>query len=476
MENLRHTQGFAGWLDKFFSISARRSTIRREVVGGLVTFFSMAYILIVNPLMLSGIDGGINEIPGITTMNFDSIFMATALAAALTTILMGVFAKLPLALAPGMGLNAFFTYNVAYFGMGLGWEKALAVVFVSGVLFLAISATGVRSKALNAIPKSIKAAMGAGIGFFIAFIGFKNAGIVQSNGATFVSIGDLTDPGVILGLAGIIIMIILFFLKVKGYMIIALISTLAIGIIMKQAGLTSNDAFALPDLGGLQNGWGGNWGSLNDTFGKAFGQVGNVIATTSGWIAIIVFLFVDFFDTAGTIVAAGTEAGLLSIDGNVENAEKALMVDAIGTIGGSILGTSTITTFVESNTGIAQGARTGLSSVVVGLLFFISIFISPIFGLFTGATTALALVGVGMLMISHLKDIDWEDKVITFTSFIIIILMVLTFAVYWGIVFGFIIYTISMIASKRHKEVQPAMYGLTVLSIMFIVFEVLANR
>lgn len=459
-------------LDSYFGITAKGSTFKKEIMGGLITFISMAYILIVNPFMLSGIEGGLTEIEGIKLMSFDAVFMATAISAAATTLLMGIFAKLPLALAPGMGLNAFFTYNVAYFGMGLGWEKALAVVLMSGVLFLVISLTGIRKKALNAIPKSIKAAIAAGIGFFIAFIGFKNAGIVVSNEATIVSIGDLTDPGVIIAFAGILLMTVLFFLKIKGYMFISMVAVLLIGLILSVTGVKTNDPHALPNWSSLSSGWGGNWAALGTTIGKSVVNIIPAISSVSGWIAILVFLFIDFFDTAGTLVAAGNAAGLINKDGEIDGSEKALLVDAIGTIGGAVLGTSSVTAFVESNTGITQGARTGFASVITGLLFFLSIFISPIFSLFTGTITTLALVGVGMLMISELEEIDWKDYVITFTTFIVIIGMLITFAIHWGIVFGFIFYTISMLASKRHKEVSLPMYGLAIFSVLFVVIEI----
>lgn len=465
-------KGVAKTLDTYFGVSARNSTFKREILGGVITFLSMAYILVVNPLMLSGGEVGLTE----NTMNFNAVFMATAISAAATTLLMGIMAKLPLALAPGMGVNAFFTYNVAYFGMGLGWEIALSVVLLSGVLFLIVSLTGLRKKALNAIPKSIKAAIGAGIGFFIAFIGLKNANVVVSSDETIVKIGDFTDLGVILAIAGILLMVVLFFLKIKGYMFIAMIAMLIIGLIMKSAGATTADPYALPNWDNLKSGWGGDWTSLGQTIGKAVINIWPAMSSISGWIAILIFLFIDFFDTAGTFVAAGNTVELLNDKGEMVGADKALLVDAIGTIGGAVLGTSTVTTFVESNTGIAQGARTGLSAVVTGFMFFISIFISPLFTLFTGTITSLALVGVGMLMISDLENIEWKDHVMTFTTFIVVIGMILTFAIHWGIVFGFIFYVISMLASKRWKEIPKPMYGLAAFSVAFIVVEIIITK
>ena len=459
---------FASKINSFFKIEERGSTITKEVLGGLTIFLAMIYVLPVNADMLS-----------ITGMNFGAVFAATAIAAAFASIMMGVFANYPIGLASGMGVNAFFTFT-AVGTLGFSWQEALAAVLVSGVLFLVISLTGLRRKVINAIPKNLKIAVGAGIGFFIAFIGFKNAGIIV-DGATYVQLGDLSQPTVFLSLFGIILVFVLHSLKLKiskFAIIISIVVTGLLGVILGAIfpGLTD----VMPSMGGSNL---GAVAALKDTFGQAFIALPSLLSNPVSYAVIFTFLFIDFFDTTGTLVAVGHDAGLLNKEGELIGGERALVADAAGTILGAIVGTSTVTSYVESTTGIKQGARTGLSATVVGLLFLLALLFFPLFS-FVGSifvsvsgsvipvspATSLALVFVGALMVSQLKEIDWKDNVAVMTTFIVIIIMVLSFSIAEGIGFGFIFYVIMMLASRRSKEVDPVMF---ILAGLFVVYYIL---
>ncbi len=452
-------------INNFFKIKERGSTFRVEVIAGLVTFLAMVYILPVNAGMLSD-----------TGMPYGGVFLATAIAAIIATMIMGIWANYPVALASGMGVNAFFAYTVASeFGYGLSWEEALSTVLIAGILFLIVSLTGLRRKIINAIPKNLKYAVGAGIGFFIAFIGLKNSGIIgwDQYGATFVQIGDFGKPATILAIFGLLVAIALIAMKnkvSKFAIIIAILVTAVVGLIV---GLILKDAEALPRF---QTGDGffsyfKELGSIKDIFAKSITNVPKVVKNPTAWIIIFTFLFVDFFDTAGTLMAVGTEAGLVDENGELVDGEKALLADSVGTVAGAVLGTSTVTSFVESGTGIESGGRTGLASVVTALLFGLAILLYPIFGIIAGspAVTAMALIVVGGLMAKQLKFIDWDDIVIAIPAFITIIFMLLTFSIAEGIAAGFIVYVITMVASKRYKEVHPIMYGLGALFVAFFV-------
>lgn len=448
-------------LNKYFKISERGSTISKELIGGLTIFLAMVYVLPVNADMLSQ-----------TGMSFAAVFAATAIAAAIASLIMGLYANYPVGLASGMGVNAFFTYTVV-FGLGFTWEEALAAVLISGVLFLIISVTGLRRIVINAIPKNLKLAVGAGIGFFIAFIGLKNAGIITASGATFVTLGNLAHPTVLLSIFGLVLVFILYAIKKK-------ISRFAIIISIGVTGLVGVLLGLIPALQGLMPVIGGtNLGGIGDiglTFGKAFGAMGSLLSNPMAYAVIFTFLFVDFFDTAGTLVAVGHDAGLLDEKGELIDGEKALLSDAIGTVVGAVVGTSTVTSYIESTTGIEQGARTGLSATVVGLLFFVSLLFYPLFsfvgsiqvspGVFLSPVTAMALVFVGALMVSSLKDIDWSDHIVVAATFITVIMMILSYSIAEGIAFGFIFYTLMMLATKRRKEVSPVMY---VLAALFVI-------
>ncbi len=456
-------------LNKYFKISERGSTISKELIGGLTIFLAMVYVLPVNADMLSQ-----------TGMSFAAVFAATAIAAAIASLIMGLYANYPVGLASGMGVNAFFTYTVV-FGLGFAWEEALAAVLISGVLFLIISITGLRKLVINAIPKNLKLAVGAGIGFFIAFIGLKNAGVITGSGATFVTLGNLAHPTVLLSLFGLLLVFGLYALKKKVSRFTIIISIGITGLVGVLLGaIFPSLAASMPVIGGTNL---GGIGDIGLTFGKAFGALGSLLSNPLAYAVIFTFLFVDFFDTAGTLVAVGHDAGLLNEDGELIDGDKALLADAAGTIVGAIVGTSTVTSYIESTTGIESGARTGLSATVVGLLFIVSLLFYPLFsfvgsievspGVFLSPVTAMALVFVGALMVSSLKDIDWKDNIAVASTFITIIMMILSYSIAEGIAFGFIFYAIMMAVTNRRKEVSPVMYVLAALFIINFVIKYL---
>lgn len=438
----------------FFKVKERGSSLSKEVVGGLTTFLAMAYILGVNPGMLS--EGG---------MDFGAAFTATAIAAIVGTLVMGLLANLPIALAPGMGLNAFFTYTII-FGLGYSWQQALIGVLISGVCFLILSLTGVRKKVINAIPKDLKLAVGAGIGLFIAYVGLQGAGIIVSDAftdgenvfsATISMLGDLTSPTVLLAIVGLIVTIVLYILKVPGSILIGIIGTTVLGLIFGQ--IEWSGFASLP--------------SAPPIF-ELFEGFGNGVWDLRFIAVVFSLLFVDFFDTTGTIVSVGKQAGLLNDQGELINGEKALLADASATVIGALVGTSSTTAYIESLSGVEAGAKTGLANVVTALLFAAALFLSPLFGMIAGFCTAPALVFVGVLMAKQLGEIEWKDNVIAITSFLVIILMPLTYSIATGLACGFIFYPIAMIASKRAKEVNPVMYILMVFFIVYFIVTTLA--
>ncbi|MGE4571551.1 MAG: NCS2 family permease [Candidatus Izemoplasmatales bacterium] len=454
-------------LNSFFKIEERGSTITKELLGGLTIFLAMVYILPVNAGILSTGTG----------LTFGSVFAATAIAAGVASILMGLLANYPIALASGMGVNAFFTYTVVL-TLGFSAYEALAATFISGVLFLIVSLTGLRKTVINAIPKNLKLAIGAGIGFFIAFIGLKNGGIIVDHGVTFVTLGDLSHPTVLLALFGILLGFgfMAYNKKITSFAIIlSIVITGLVGVLLGlifpsladvMPGLTNENAGSISDMG--------------DVFGKAITSIPDLLSKPMAYAVIFTFLFIDFFDTSGTLVAVGHDANLFDANGELINGEKALVADATGTIVGSIFGTSTVTSFIESSTGIKQGARTGLSATVVGVLFLLSLLIYPAFG-FVGdvnglsPVTAVALVYVGALMISSLKEIDWNDHVIVPVTFITVMIMLLAYSIHDGIAFGFIFYTLMMLIAGRKKELNLTIYILAALFVInyFIYFVII---
>jgi len=453
-------------LESFFAIKQHKSTIGRELLGGLVTFLAMIYILPVNSFMLAN-----------AGMSQPAVFVATALAAGFTTILMGLLGKVPVALASGMGINAFFTYTVVL-TIGFSYQEALAAVLVSGVLFILISLTGVRQMIIQAMPKSLKLAIGAGIGFFIAFIGLKNAGIIVADPfGTYVKLGDLALAPVLLSLFGIAVVLILHVNQQKlarFAIIIAMLATGALGIIL---GLIFPDlASQMPSLTTSNL---GDLAAFGGLFGQAFTGLTTLFAQPLALPVIITLLFVDFFDTAGTLVSVSQTSGLANEQGQFQSKE-AFLVDAIGTVAGAVLGTSTVTSYIESNTGIQSGARTGLASVFTGILFLLALLFYPLFGfvdaVFIGGVayspvTSLALVYVGVLMMKPLQQIEWEDPVVLVSSFFTILMMVLTFKISEGIAFGTITYALLSLFSPKRKDVHWIVYALGAFFLIYLVIE-----
>ena len=457
------------WIKTYFKLEERGSKISTELVAGLTTFLAMAYILPVNSFMLSK-----------TGMPLGGVFFATAVSAAVATLVMGFLANLPVALAPGMGLNAFFTFTVV-FGYGLSWEAALGAVLISGILFFIISVTGLRKIIINSIPVGLKFAVGAGIGFFITFIGLKNAGIIVDNPVTFVQLGDFSHPTVLLGVFGIILVVILYSMGNKFALIISIVITAIVGLLLGFMNVDMMPAYSSFGMDGV-------WTGAGETFFAAFSGFGDLFNHPEVVTIIFTMLFVDFFDTAGTLMAVGNQAGLVNDEGEIIGSDKALLADSIGTMTGALLGTSNVTSYIESATGIEQGARTGLSSVTVAVLFLLSVFLYPLLSLINGVqvgidgfgdpimyspVTAMALVMVGALMVGQLKEIDWTDKAIVIPAFLTIIFMVLTFSIALGIAVGFIFYPIVMIAQGKAKEVNKVMYALAILFVLQFILNAL---
>ncbi|WP_280770383.1 NCS2 family permease [Salipaludibacillus daqingensis] len=435
-------------MDRYFRFDEFGTNYKREILGGITTFLAMAYILFVNPSVLEP-----------TGMDTGAVYVATALAAAIGTIIMGVIARYPIALAPGMGLNAFFTYSVVL-GMGIPWETALLGVFVSGLIFIIITLVGIREFIINAIPAELKYAAGAGIGLFIAFIGLQNAGIVVGSEATLVEIGNLGNPSTLLAIFGIIITVVFMSIGLRGGIFYGMILTAIVGMIFS--------VVPLPDGSPI-----GSIPSLAPTFGAAFSPFAEMglgeIFTLQLMIVILTFLFVDFFDTAGTLYAVANQAGFVK-DNKLPRAQRALLADSSATSIGAILGTSTTTAYIESSSGIAAGARTGFASVVTGILFLVALLFSPLLVVVTASVTAPALIVVGVLMAGSLANIDWKKFEIAVPAFFTVIAMPLTYSIATGIALGFIMYPITMVCKGRYKEVHPIMYALLIVFVLYFVY------
>ncbi|AVK86291.1 guanine permease [Lysinibacillus sp. B2A1] len=438
-------------MKKYFMFDELGTNYRREFLGGFTTFLAMAYILVVNPLTLTLAD--VKDLPDALRMDYGAVFVATAVSAAIGCFIMGLLAKYPLALAPGLGLNAFFAYTVVLVN-GSPWQHALAAVFISGVFFLLLTLTGLREKLINAIPMELKLAVGAGIGLFIAFIGMQNAKIIVNNDATLVGIGNLRDPQVLLAIFGIIVTVILMVRGIKGGVFYGMVITSIVGMITGQVGLPEK-VFSAPP-------------SISPTFGALFSAFSDPSFYTLSMLSVILtFLFVDFFDNAGTLMAVANQAGLVK-DNRLPRAGKALISDSIATIVGSIFGTSTITSYVESSSGVAAGARSGFASIVTGCLFLLALFISPLLGVITSAVTAPALIIVGVLMVASLGQIAWNRFEIAVPSFLTMIMMPLTYSIATGIAVGFIFYPLTMIIKGKAKEVNPIMYVFAIIFLLYL--------
>ncbi|MFJ7936778.1 NCS2 family permease [Sporosarcina sp. NPDC096371] len=442
-------------MKKYFEFDKLGTNYRREIIGGMTTFLAMAYILVVNPLMLS-LDA-IPDLPDEMRMDKGAVFVATALAAAVGSLFMGVIARYPIGLAPGMGLNAFFAFSVVL-GLGIPWQTALTGVLCSGLIFIILSLTGLREIIINAIPTQLKFAVGAGIGLFITFLGLQNAKIIVADPNTLVTLGDLSSGPTLLAIFGLVITVIMMVRKLKGAIFYGMITTTIVGIIAGLIDLPEKIVAKVP--------------SVAPTFGAAFDAIFQDPAslfTTQFLVIVITFLFVDFFDTAGTLVAVANQAGLMK-DDKLPRAGKALLSDSLATVTGAVFGTSTTTSYIESTAGVAAGARTGFASIVTGLLFLLALFFSPLLFVITSEVTAPALIIVGVLMVSTLGNIEWTRFEIAVPAFFTIIAMPLTYSIATGIAIGFIFYPITMILSGHKKDVHPIMYGLWVIFILYFIF------
>ena len=413
-------------IESLFKLKDHKTSFRKEVLAGLATFLTMAYIMVVNPAILSE-----------TGMDFDSVFVATILASFVACLLMGILANWPVALAPGMGLNAFFTYAVV-FGMGFSWQQALAAVFCSGILFLLISLSPLRAYLINAIPKSLKFGIGAGIGLFLAIIGLKNAGIVVDNPATLVGLGDLKSAPVLLALLTFTLMIALDKLKIPGAIVISILATTIIGFIFGVAQF-QGIASAIP--------------SMSPTFLQLdFSSIGSSLFL----IVVFTILFVDFFDTAGTLTSVANLSGKIDKDGNVENIQKAVFSDSIATIVGSIFGTSNTTSYIESGAGIKEGGKTGLVAVSVGVFFLLCLFLAPLAKSIPAYATGAALVFIATFFCKNLVNIDWDDISEYSPALLAAFIMPLTYSISNGIALAFIVYVVAKAISGKMSDLNPA--------------------
>ena len=442
-------------LDNYFNFKENGTDFKTEILAGITTFLAMAYILGVNPTMLA--DGG---------MPASGVFFATALSSGIACIIMGIVSKYPVGLAPGMGLNALFTYTIIL-EMGNTWETALAAVFVSSIVFLIITVSGLREKILNIIPNDLKLGIGAGIGFFLAFLGLKSCGIITSDPSTFVTMGSLLYPPALLALIGILITLIFYVQKVPAAVFFGLLATAIIGLIFTFLGFGAGDILmpSIPKQIITLNMDTTLVGGFSRGFGQLFSNIPNLI------IMVFSLVFVTFFDTTGTLMTIGRQCGFVHEDGNAKGIEKAFLSDALAGIIGSVCGTSTVTAYVESATGIGIGGRTGLTAIVTGILFILSIFISPlILSLFTSSVTAAALVIVGILMVSQLREVNWNSLVISASVFMTIIIMILSYSISIGIAWGFLIYALGTIAKGRYKEMGLGIWILAIIFLLYLFF------
>jgi AGZA family xanthine/uracil permease-like MFS transporter len=425
-------------IDRMFAISERGSSITAELRAGATTFLTIAYILFINPQVLS-----------LAGMPAQDVAVATALASALACFVMGLYANFPFALAPGMGLNAYFTFGVVQ-GMGVEWQVALTAVLVEGLIFMALAMGGLRSKMINAIPACLKISTMTGIGLFLAIIGFKNANLTVDHPATLVTLGDLSDPGVLLALFGIIFTGALLVKQIRGAILIAILS---VTVLAWMSGLSPapESIFAMPSL-------------PRETFMAIdFSQVFSATLIT----VVVAFLFVDVFDTAGTLIGVGRIAGFLNKQGELPGSERAFMADAVGTTVGAMVGTSTVTTYVESAAGVEEGGRTGLTAVTVGVLFLLSLFLTPLFVAVPALATAPALIVVGAMMMLSARDIDWSSMDEAVPAFLTVVAMPFTFSIANGITLGVVSYVLINALLGRWHKLNAILLVLTTLLLAY---------
>ena len=424
-------------LKKLFGFDSTKTTVRTEIVAGITTFLTMSYILAVNPTMFGELDG----------MPVGSVFTSTALAAIVGCLAMAFIGKLPFGLAPGMGLNAFFVYSVCM-GMGYSWQFALTAVLIEGLIFIVLTLTNVREAIVDAIPMSLRNAIGAGIGLFIAFIGLKSAGVVVDDGATLVALGDVTSGSALLAFIGLVITGFMYSRNVPGAILLGIIITMVIGIplgVTEFKGIVSAPESIAPIFCQFE-------------FDKIF--------SVDMLVVVFTFFFIDMFDTVGTLVGVCTKANMLDEKGNIHRVKQAFMADSIATTVGAILGTSTTTTYVESAAGVAQGGRSGLTALVVGGCFVIAMFFSPLFLSIPSAATAPALIIVGLLMAEQIKNVDFDDFSESIPAFVCMLMMPLTYSISNGILIGMITYVLMNMICGKFKKLSPAMYILAILFIL----------
>ncbi len=444
-------------MEKFFKLKEHNTNTRTEVLAGITTFMTMAYILAVNPGILSA-----------SGMDFGAVFTATVLSSVIATLAMALLANYPFALAPGMGLNAFFAFTVA---ANYGWQMALVAVFIEGVLFLLLSAVNVREAIFNAIPKNLKHAVGVGIGMFIAFIGLKNAGIIIADPATAVALGDITSVSAILALVGTIVTVVFVAKKVRGALLWGILITYALGLFCEVAGIyvpnPEAGAYSLipsaivslpPSISGY---------NILAAFSSISFSGVNIMDIV---VVVFAFLFVDVFDTIGTLIGVSTKAGLLDKDGKLPKVKQALFADALGTTVGAALGTSTVTTYIESAAGVSDGGRTGLTSLVTAGCFFLALFFSPLFSVIPAFATAPALIVVGLFMLEAITRIDFKDYTESFPAFISIVIMPFTGSISDGIIFGILSYVALKLFTKKSKEINPVMVVVSILFVVYLIF------
>lgn len=451
----KNSTGNGSFWENMFKLREHGTDIRTEVFAGITTFMTMAYILVVNPSILSSIPG----------VSFEAALIATAISSAFATFLMSFLANHPFALAPGMGLNAYFAFSVVG-AMGYSYSEALAAVFISGVIFIIMTATGARRAIVKAIPESIKSGIGAGIGLFIALLGLQSAGIIQSDPNTMLALGDLTNHATLLAVLGLFITGVLMTLNVKGSILIGMFVTTILGWVTKTA--PAPEGFlALPNFG--------EWFTIVGKMDfKGLLQIGNgfnMSVLTRVVEVIFAFFFVDMFDTIGTLVGVAKRSNMMEKDGTLPNMDKAMMADAVGTCFGAFSGTPTVTTYVESASGVAAGGRTGLTSFTVAVAFLVfGLFLSPIAKAVPGFATAPALIIVGVLMMQSIKDVNWDDMSEALPAFIAVAAMPFTFSISNGIAFAFIAYSFVKLLSGKAKDVHWVVYLLSILFILKYAF------
>lgn len=455
------------FLRRYFKLDENKTNVKTEVVAGITAFITMAYMILVIPNILKV--GGMNAqgiigdgASALNTMNdpvIGSVFTAVCVASGLGSIFMGLYANLPFALAPGMGLVAFFSFSVCM-NLGYTWQQALTAVFMSGLLFILITLTSIREKIIDALPMNLKAAISAGIGLFVSLIGLKSGGIVISSPGTLVKFGNFTEPGVFLTIIGVVIIAVLMARKVKGSILIGIIVTTIIGIPMGITDISNIKILSMPpsmaptfwsfDFPGLL----GNGGT-------------NIFSALMGIIMVILtFSIVDLFDTIGTLVGTAEKANMIDENGKIKNMKKALLCDASATTFGAIFGTPTLATVVESTAGIAEGGRTGLMTCIIGVMFFLSLFFSGLVGIVPAQATAPALIMVGVLMMSTISKVDFEDFTEAVPAFFTIAMMPFSYSIANGVAAGVIFYPIMKVSTGKHKDVNPIIY---ILAVLFII-------